>query len=64
MPTSPDYINVVSMDVTRFTPIYERAVQTREHLLATWDANALAPEAVIADLFLALGLPEEIPVKD
>ena len=59
VPMTPSYVNVAAMDVTRFTPIYERATKTREQLLADWEAKALRKNGALYDLFTAIGLPEE-----
>lgn len=64
VPDMPDYVNVAAMDVTRFTPIYDRANKTRDRLLADWESKALSPDGVLRDLLGAIGLPEEIPTSD
>ncbi len=63
VPMLPKYVNVATIDVQRFTPIYERATKTRDQLLADWNAGAPSAEGVWQDLLGAIGLPEEIPTK-
>ena len=63
VPAMPAYVNVVKMDVTRFTPIHERATGTYERLTADWRANGLTFYGAIGDLLTAIALPEEIPTK-
>ncbi len=60
VPMMPNYVNVAAIDVARFTPIYERAVKTRDRLLTDWQALGLSADVALRDLFGAIGLPEEI----
>ncbi len=63
VPAMPAYVNVVKMDVTRFTPIHERATKTYERLVTDWQSNALTPYGALRDLLTAIALPEEIPTR-
>lgn len=63
VPMMPKYVNVVTVDVKRFTPIYERAAKTCDQLLGDWSADAPSACGVWRDFLSAIGLPEEIPQK-
>ena len=60
VPVTPTYVNVVTMDVTRYTPIFERSMKARL-LWEDWKLNGPKPYDVIGDVLTAIGLPEEIP---
>jgi hypothetical protein len=63
VPMLPSYVNVAAIDVKRFAPIHERAVKTRDRLMADWSAAAPTPVGVWRELLCAIGLPEEIPTR-
>lgn len=55
-PEMPEYLNVVKMDVTRFTPIHARATAATTKLITMWAATGLAPRGVLSDALKMLGL--------
>ncbi len=62
VPMTPEYVNLVRMDVTRFTPIFERS--RKAHLLVgDWKLHGPKLYDVLGDVLGAIGLPEEIPVR-
>ncbi len=60
-PQMPSYQNVVKMDVTRFTPIYERADAAWDKFKGLWQAAAFTPRGVLSDVLGTLGLSAELP---
>lgn len=59
-PQMPQYQNVVKMDVTRFTPIHERAVQSLDKFKALWQQASFTPHGVLAGVLGTLGLEREL----
>ena len=60
VPVTPTYVNVVTMDVTRYTPIFQRS-RKAALLWADWKLRGPKLHDVIGDMLTAVGLPEEIP---
>ncbi len=54
-PEVPAYLNVVQMDVTRFTPISVRATAASVKFLALWGATGFAPRGALDDLLKMMG---------
>ena len=55
-PEMPAYLNVVQMDVTRFTPIYTRATAASSEFLVLWSMAAFTPRGVLSDVLKMAGL--------
>ena len=60
VPQMPQYQNVVKMDVTRFTPIYERAVQALDKFKGLWQSASFTPHGVLGSVLGTLGLEREL----
>lgn len=50
-PSVPAYVNVVKMDVTRFSPIYDRAVAASLQFAKAWEKANVLPCLIPADAF-------------
>lgn len=62
VPMTPEYVNLVKMDVTRYTPIFERSMKARL-LWADWKLHGPKLHDVLGDVLGAIGLPEELPIR-
>ena len=60
-PQKIPYVNVVSMEATRYEHIDTRMKQTKESFLAAWESAQLTPYTTLAELLTILGVEEEIP---
>ena len=60
-PEMPSYLNVVQMDVTRFTPIYTRAVSASAKFLGLWVTHGITSYGTFADVLRMMGLTAREP---
>lgn len=61
MPEMPEYVNVVTIDSKRYTPIFERATQTNAALQQALEGAELTPYNLLGELLSLFGLEEELP---
>ena len=61
MPQRPDFVNIITMDTTRYAPIDTRLKETKASFENSWQPLAITPHSLLADLLTVLGLEQEIP---